>query len=121
MELNDKEWQIVEPLFPELPTGHRGRPWRGNREVLDGILWILRMGAPWRDLPKKYPSYQTCHRRFQQWCIDGTLKSVLEMIAVRLDKQRKLNLSECCIDAKFVPAKKGESVSVKRSVVKGRN
>ena len=46
MELTEKAWQLLEPLFPELPTGRRGRPWRGNREVLDAILWILRTGAP---------------------------------------------------------------------------
>ena len=58
MELSEKEWQLLEPLLPELLTNRRGRLWRGNREVLAGILWILRMGAPWRDLPKKYLPYQ---------------------------------------------------------------
>ena len=51
MELSDKEWEVIEPLFPTLPSGIRGRPGRNNREVLEGILWILRTGAPWRDLP----------------------------------------------------------------------
>ena len=46
MELTEKEWHIIQPILPELPTGKRGRPWRGNREVLSGILWILRTGAP---------------------------------------------------------------------------
>ena len=44
MELSDKEWQILEPLMPALPTGQKGRPWRENREVLDGMLWVLRTG-----------------------------------------------------------------------------
>ena len=48
MELSDKAWQILEPLMPALSTGQKGRPWRENREVLDGILWVLRTGAPWR-------------------------------------------------------------------------
>lgn len=55
MELSDKEWKIIEPLFPELPSGKRGRPWRCHREMLEGILWVLRTGAPWQDLPKAYP------------------------------------------------------------------
>ncbi len=76
MELSDKKWEIIEPLLPELPSGKQGRPWRDNREVLDGILWVLRTGTPWRDGPEKYPSYQTCHRRFQQWSRDGTLEKV---------------------------------------------
>ena len=107
MELSDKEWQILEPLLPELPSGQKGRPWHGNREVLDGILWVLRTGAPWRDLPKKYPPYQTCHRRFQQWSCDGTLEKMLTVITEKLEKRDQLNMSECIIDAKFVAAKKG--------------
>ena len=129
MELTGKAWQLLEPLFPELPTGRRGRPWRGNREVLDAILWILRTGAPWRDLPEKYPPYQTCHEkcvvfnngRFQQWSSDGTLEKVLTAVAGKLEKRRHLNMSECCIDGKFVAAKKGVNVSVRRSAVKGRS
>ncbi|RKU14124.1 hypothetical protein C6501_08880 [Candidatus Poribacteria bacterium] len=110
MELGDKEWEIIEPLLPELPKDVRGRPWRGNREVLDGILWVLRTGAPWRDLPEKYPPYQTCHRRFQQWSSDGTLERVQMTLTEMLEKRKKINMSECSIDAKFVPAKKGVSV-----------
>ena len=110
MELSDKAWQILEPLMPALSTGQKGRPWRENREVLDGILWVLRTGAPWRDLPKKYPPYQTCHRRFQQWSSDGTLKKVVTTITEKLEKRRHLNMSECSINAKFVAAKKGVCV-----------
>ena len=89
MELSDKEWDIIEPLMPELPLAKPGRPWRGNREVLDGILWVLRTGAPWRDLPEKYPPYQTCHRRFQQWSSDGTLEEVQMVLTEMLEKRKK--------------------------------
>ena len=108
MELNDKEWEIISPLLPELPSGKRGRPWRDNREVLEGVLWVLRTGAPWRDLPKEYPPYQTCHRRFQQWSGDGTLQKVLTMLTEKLEKRRQLNMSECSVDAKFIASKKGD-------------
>ena len=121
MELTEKEWHIIQPLLPELPTGKRGRPWRGNREGLSGILWILRTGAPWKDLPKTYPPYQTCHRRFQQWSRDGTLEKVLQAIGDKLSKRRQLNMTECCIDGKFVAAKKGVAVSVSPNVVKARS
>ena len=121
MELTEKEWHIIQPILPKLPTGKRGRPWRGNREVLSGILWILRTGAPWKDLPKTYPPYQTCHRRFQQWSRDGTLEKVLAAIGDKLRKRRQLNMTECSIDGKFVGAKKGVAVSVRRSVAKGRS
>jgi transposase len=68
-ELSDAQWAILSDLIPE-PTRRkdgRGRPWKDRRAVLNGILWVLRTGAPWADVPEGYPSYQTCHRRFQQW------------------------------------------------------
>jgi transposase len=65
----------------------RGRPWRQAREVLDGVLWVLRTGAPWRDLPERYPPYQTCHRRFQRWVKEGVLSRVLEALAPRTSKR----------------------------------
>ena len=107
MELSDKDWEIIEPLLTELPSGKRGRPSRLNREVLEGILWVLRTGAPWRDMPEEYPPYQTCHRRFQQWSTDGSLENVLTTLTEKLEKNRPLYMSECSIDAKFVAAKKG--------------
>ena len=66
MDLTNKQWAMLEPLLPNPPkrVDGRGRPWREAREVLDGVLWVLRTGAPWRDLPERYPPYQTCHRRF---------------------------------------------------------
>lgn len=110
MELSDKEWELIEPLLPDLPSGKRGRPWRNNREVLEGIIWVMRTGAPWRDLPKEYPPYQTCHRRFQQWSCDGSFEKVLATITEISEKRRQLNVSECSIDAKFVASKKGALV-----------
>jgi len=79
-DLSDSQWAVLDPLIPE-PSRRkdgRGRPWKGRRAVLDGILWVLRTGAPWADLPGRYPSYQTCHRRFQQWVQSGILKGIFE-------------------------------------------
>lgn len=85
----------------------RGRPWKENRAVLNGILWILRTGAPWADLPTRYPSYQTCHRRFQRWVRSGVLKDVLEVLAGALHHEGFLDLREAFIDGIFAPTKKG--------------
>jgi len=78
--------------------------------VLDGILWILRTGAPWRDLPERYPPYQTCHRRFQRWAEEGVLAGVLRALAEDLKERGGLDLPECFIAGAFVGAKKGGSV-----------
>jgi len=74
--------------------------------VLNGILWVLRTGAPWQDMPDRYPSPATCHRRFQQWARSGVFAKILHALAVDLRDRGKLDLSECFIDASFVGAKK---------------
>jgi transposase len=108
-ELTDEQWTIIQPLIPEPPRrpDGRGRPWRDARAVLNGILWILRSGARWQDLPERFPPYQTCHRRFQQWVRDGTLRSILEALAADLRERGELDCRACFIDATFVVAKKG--------------
>lgn len=110
MDLTDKQWDALEPLIPDPPRREdgRGRPWRDPRDVLNGILWVLRTGAPWHDLPKRYPPYQTCHRRFQQWIEEGVLSRILEALAEDLEERGGLDLSECFIDGTFVVAKKGD-------------
>jgi len=75
--------------------------------VLNVLLWVLRTGAPWYDLPDRYPPYQTCRRRFQQWVRDGTLERMLETLAQDLKAHGGLDLSESFIDGTCAPAKKG--------------
>jgi len=66
VDLTEEQWAFIVPLLPKpkVRSDGRGRPWRDPRDVLEGIIWILRTGAPWKDLPSRYPPYQTCHRRF---------------------------------------------------------
>jgi transposase len=63
MDLTDVQWAVLEPTFrPRRRPDGRGRPWTDPRAVMNGVLWVLRTGAPWHDLPSRYPPYQTCHR-----------------------------------------------------------
>ena len=98
-ELTDEQWAVIETHLPELPRrdDNRGRPWRSNREVMNGILWILRSGARWKDLPERFPSYQTCHRRFQAWVKDGTLRKVLEALAEDLQRRGHVRNRNCYV------------------------
>jgi transposase len=123
MDLTDKQWKVLEPLIPDPPRREdgRGRPWRDPRDVLNAILWILRTGAPWKDLPERYPPYQTCHRRFQKWIEEGVLGSVLETLAQDLEERGQIDLSECYIDGTFVVAKKGGRAWERPSGAKVRN
>ena len=110
MDLTDEQWEVVKPLIPTPPkrSDGRGRPRRDDRKILDAILWVMRTGAPWHDMPEKYPPYQTCHRRFQEWVHTGVFKNILKSLAKDLKERGDLDLSECFIDGTFVIAKKGD-------------
>jgi transposase len=117
MDLTNEQWRRIEPLVPPMrrKPGGRGRPPREPRDVLNGILWVLRTGAPWKDLPERYPPYQTCHRRFQQWINAGVFAQILSVLAEDLEQRGKLDLSEAFIDGSFSGAKKGGLPSGKRN------
>jgi transposase len=63
-ELSDYEWTAIKPMLPNKPRGVRRV---NDRRVLNGIFWVLRSGAPWRDLPENYGPYTTCYNRFVRW------------------------------------------------------
>jgi len=121
MELTDVQWELLRPLVePRTPRKRRGRPWRDTRQVLEGVLWILRTGAQWAELPQdKFPPYQTCHRRFQRWVQEGTLVKVLRALAEDLLARGQLDLAETFIDASFSGAKKGAVQLVQHAAAKG--
>src|SRR6516164_588011 len=119
-DLTDAQWALLDPLIPEPKRRRdgRGRPWKDRREVLNGILYILRTGAPWADLPERYPPYQTCHRRFQQWVRSGVMRGVLEALAEDLHFRGGFHLHEAFIDGSFAPAKRGALASARPSAAK---
>lgn len=120
-ELSDAQWKLIEPILrPKRRSDGRGRPWQDTRAVLNGILWVLGTGAQWRELPQKYPPYQTCHRRFQQWVREGKLERILRVLAEELHARGKLQLEEAFIDASFSGAKKGASQLGPPNAARGR-
>ncbi len=111
--LTDKQWKAIAPMLPKLKSG--GRPWKNNRLVFEGILWILRTGARWKDLPEKYPSPSTCWRRLRLWEEQGVWEKMWRTFIRRLDKRGQIDWSECFMDGTFVSAKKGAQKSGKPS------
>jgi transposase len=111
MDLTDQQWDVIRPFIPdpevERTSEKGGRPWRDPRDVLNGILWVLRTGAPWADLPRRYPPPQTCHRRFQKWVKEGVLVAVLKGLAEDLRTRGKLDLTEAYVDGSHAGAKRG--------------
>lgn len=97
-ELTDEEWNQIVSLLPPENSGKQGRPSKCNRTILNGIVWIARSGAPWRDLPERYGPWQTVYSRFRKWIEDGILDNIFHVLS--LDTE----LSELSIDASIVQA-----------------
>jgi len=113
VRLTDAQWAQMAPLIPQPPRQRRGgRPWIDNRAVVEGILWVLKTGARWRDLPSEYPSPSTCWRRLKQWDEDGTWLRLWRTFIAKLDARGRLQWETAIIDGTFAPAKKGAPTSV---------
>ena len=111
MDLPEKQWKLIRPLIPDpevVGTSEKGGlPWRDPHDVLNGILWVLRTGAPWADLPRRNPPPQPCHRRFQKWVKEGVLVAMLHGLAEDLKKRGKVDLTEAYVDGSHAGARRG--------------
>ena len=112
--LTGKQWDIIEDEF--VHTKKTGRPPVDRRVVVSGILWIMRTGSPWRDLPGEFGAWQTVWRLFDQWNGDGTLDRVLG----KLRQLEESNGALWCIDGTVVRAAKCASGGGKKGSPKNR-
>ena len=97
-ELTDQEWEQVAALLPPEKTGKPGRPSKDNRTMLNGMVWIARSGAPWRDLPERYGSWNSVYSRFRKWIDDGILDNIFRVLSLEAE------LYELSLDATIVQA-----------------
>ena len=81
--LSDEQWLLISEFLPA--PAKTGRPRSDSRRVVDGILWVVRTGAPWRDLPERFGPWQTVYHWFNAWSRDGTWDRILEALQMRLD------------------------------------
>ena len=81
-ELTDHEWASIKPMLPNKPRGIRRVD---DRRVLNGIFWVLRSGAPWRDLPDEFGPYTTCYNRFVRWRRAGVWSRIMDALAAGHD------------------------------------
>ena len=87
-ELTESEWNRIKDLLPpEHPKeGTRGRPAKcDNRSAMNGILWIARGGAPWRELPERYGPWQTVYSRFRKWRDMGIFEAIFQALSIDAD------------------------------------
>jgi transposase len=82
-ELTDAAWAVIGPLLPS--NGQRGKQWKDHRTMVNGMLWKLRTGAPWRDLPERYGPWPSVYDRFVRWRRDGTWDRLLAHVQTRSD------------------------------------
>lgn len=102
-ELTNTQWQRLQPLLPS-QTSRVGRPSLDHRSVINGILWILRTGAPWRDMPERYGKWQTVSGRFYRWRKDGRWQQILSALQQQADAKGQLNWELHHVDGSVIRA-----------------
>jgi len=117
MDITNEQWQRIAEFIPEPKArpGQSGRPPQDPRAVLNGILWILRTGAPWRDLPERFGPWRTVYGYFKGWQADGTFDRVLEALQIRLDREGKIDWDLWCIDGSSVRASRAAAGASKKA------
>lgn len=102
-EMSEKQWNQIKPLLPPQKP-HTGCPAKDHRLIINGILWILRTGAPWRDLPERYGAWSTVAGRFYHWRKIGVWQQVLTTLQAKADAEGKLNWDIHFVDGSVIRA-----------------
>lgn len=119
-QLLDAMWVRIEPLLPPHPPQPKGgRPFACNKACFAGIVYVLRNGIRWNDMPEQFPSSTACWNRFDRWTKLGLWSRIWAIVLVELGAAGKLDLSELAIDATFAEARKGGPASAPRSAASG--
>ena len=112
--LTDEQWERIAPSVPQHPLSPKGgRPRAPDRECLEGILWLIRTGSRWQDIPVDLPSGSTCWRRLHEWAGAGVLERIHARLLEELDALGEIDFEQLFADATFVRAKKGATRSGK--------
>ena len=113
-ELTDEQFERIEWLLPVRVGPAGGRPWEDHRMIINGVLWILRTGAPWRDVPERYGPWQTVYDRFNHWRKDGTWDKVVAHLQAELEAKAGIDWSMFCIDGTNVRAARCAAGALKK-------
>ena len=113
--LTDEQWELIADLFP--PPAKTGRPPTCRRSVVDAILWMLRTGAPWRDLPEdEHPPWETVYGLFNSWNSDGTLDRILNRLRANAIDAGEVDEELWCIDGTIVRAHRSAGGGGKKAI-----
>lgn len=114
-ELTDEQWDLIKTLMPKPKPGGR---WNDHRTTINGMMWVLKSGSPWRDMPDRYGSWKSVYDRFRRWSADGTIDKILDRLRYRLDKDGFIDWDAWCVDGSNVrahPAAAGASETSKKT------
>lgn len=111
IKLTNSQWARIQPLLP--PKRRFGRPRADDRRTLTAILWVLRTGARWVDLPPHLGDDSTAHRRLKRWSADGTWDRIWHTLLADLDAAGKLDWERCALDGSYVCSKGGAMSSAR--------
>lgn len=114
-ELTDEQWNVIEPLLPRATTG---RPLLAPRTMLNAMFWVLRSGAPWRDLPERFGPWETVYYHFNSWRRRGVFARILEALQVRLDAEGQIDWDLWCVDGTMVRASRSAAGGGKKGAPK---
>jgi transposase len=112
-EVSEEEWAILDPLVPK-SKATTGRPVRDRREMLNGMMWILSTGAPWRDLPERFGPWQSVYHYFTIWRRDKVLDAILDALHVRLDQNGLIDWDLWCVDGSSARATRAAAGASKK-------
>jgi transposase len=115
--LSDHQWALLQPLLPG--NRRRGHPYKDHRNVIDGILWILHAGAPWRDLPESYGPWSSIFGRFNRWRQSGRWDQLLTALHAQADAQGGIDWEMFSVDGSVVRAHKAAAGAEKLSAAAG--
>ena len=116
-DLTDRPWALTNSLLPR--ENRLGRPRADDRRTINGLLWVLRTGARWKDVPPEYSSPVTCWRRLKRWQEHGVWPRILRVLLGQRHKRGRLTRSHTDLDGSFAPAKRGALESGRPSKAKG--
>ena len=113
-ELTDEQWELVRPVLPPPREGGPGRKPADPRQMLNGIMWILRTGAPWRDLPERLGPWQTVYHYFNEWRRQGIYDRIIEALQIRLDGNGQIDWDLWCVDGSSIRASRAAAGASKK-------
>lgn len=104
--LTDRVWKSIRVYLPAERSGRAGRPWKSHRQVINGIVFVLRTGIAWADLPSEFGKYKTVYNRFRRWVKSGLWQRIFENLIAGLLRDGEIDFEVWCVDGTVIRAHK---------------